>query len=83
MKYEMFSRVALAVDIPEDDLKKGDIATVIEYFEPIPDREAGYILEIFNVLGDTIAVTTVFETQLMPLTEDEVPAIRHRFAEAA
>ena len=37
-QYPLFSQVALAEDLPEHHLKRGDIATVVEYY-PMPDEE--------------------------------------------
>jgi hypothetical protein len=75
MKYKLFKEIALNKDIPEKKLKKGDIATIVEY-HPVTDGEDGYSLEIFNVLGDTIAVITVPESAIEPLTENEVLSAR-------
>jgi len=41
-------------------LKKGDVATIVEH-HPSDTSEDGYSLEVFNVLGNTIAVLTVSE----------------------
>jgi hypothetical protein len=77
MKYELFTEVVLAQDIPEKGLKKGDVATIVEHHE-LPGRQDGYSLEIFNAVGDTIAVVTVPESLIEPLTEDEVFSVRSR-----
>ena len=56
-QYPLFSQVALAEDLPEHHLKRGEIATVVEYY-PMPDGEAdGYSLEGFGVLNVTVEVT--------------------------
>lgn len=84
MKYELFKQVALAVDIPEHNLKSGDIATVVDYFPASEtNKENGYALEFFNAIGDTILVTALAESALASLTEDEILSVRHRLAEAA
>ena len=75
MKYKLFEEIVLNKDIPGKELKKGDLATIVEY-HPVPDGEDGYSLEIFNVLGDTIAVITVPESAIEPLTEDEIFSVR-------
>jgi hypothetical protein len=75
MRYELFEEVVLLKDIPENRLKKGDVATIVEH-HPITDDEDGYSLEIFNVLGDTIAVITVPESAIAPLTENEIFNVR-------
>ena len=43
---------------------------------PVADGEDGYTLEVFNVLGDTIAVLTVSESVIEPLTEKEIFSVR-------
>ncbi len=75
MTYEPFTEVVLRKDIPEKGLKKGDVATVIER-HPASAGEGGYSLEIFNALGDTMAVVTVPESAIEPLTKDEVFTVR-------
>ncbi|UCH96154.1 MAG: DUF4926 domain-containing protein [Candidatus Aminicenantes bacterium] len=75
MKYKLFEEVVLNKDIPGKNLKKGDVATIVEY-HPVTDSEDGYSLEIFNVLGDTIAVLTVPESAIAPLTKNEVFNVR-------
>lgn len=75
MKYKLFQQVALARDIPEKKLQEGDVATVVEH-HPVQNGEDGYSLEIFNALGDTIAVLTVPESTLQPLTQNEVFSVR-------
>ena len=75
MKYELFEEVVLKTDIPERRLKKGDVATIVEW-HPGADGEDGYSLEVFNVLGDTIAVITVPVSSIEPLAEDEVFSVR-------
>jgi len=75
MKYNLFEEVVLARDIPEKGLKKGDVATVVEH-HPMPGGEDGYSLEVFNAVGDTIAVITVPESLIESLKEDEVFSVR-------
>ena len=75
MKYELFEEVVLLKDIPEKRLKKGDVATIVEH-HPVTDDEDGYSLEIFNALGDTIAVITVPESAIALLTENEIFSVR-------
>jgi hypothetical protein len=48
---------------------------VVEH-HPVPGGEDGYSLEVFNALGDTIAVITVPESSIESLTEDEVFSVR-------
>ncbi len=75
MKFPLFKQVALARDIPEEGLKKGDIAAVVEH-HPISSGEDGYSLEVFNALGETIVVTVVPESAIEELRSDQVLSAR-------
>ena len=83
MKYPLFSRIALTEDLPKEKLRRGDVATVVEYYEGSPGQEPGYELEVFNAVGGTIAVATVRESQIEELRSDEVLSVRPREAAAA
>ena len=69
--YQLFQEVVLGIDLPEKGLKKGDIATIVEH-HLVNGGEDGYSLEVFNALGDTIAVVTVAESSIMALSANEV-----------
>ena len=75
MTFKLYEEVVLTKDIPEKGLKKGDVATIVEH-HPISNGEDGYSLELFNALGDTIAVITVAESVIEPLTENEIFSVR-------
>jgi hypothetical protein len=75
MKYELFGEVVLRKDVPERGLRRDDVATIVEC-HPVSGGEGGYSLEVFNVLGDTVAVITVPESSIEPLTENEVFSVR-------
>jgi Domain of unknown function (DUF4926) len=75
MKLKLFERVALKVDIPDQGLRKGDVATIVEYL-PAKDGEDGYALEVFNAIGETLAVITVPESAVERLTADTIPSVR-------
>ena len=75
MKYELFQQVALGQDVPTKGLRCGDVATIVEH-HPVSKGEDGYSLEIFNALGETIAVITLPESALEPLAENEIFTVR-------
>jgi hypothetical protein len=77
MKFELFTRVALATDMPEYRLKRGDIATIVDYLVAEDNGEPGYALEVFNALGETIDVIDAAESDLEPLRSDEILNARH------
>lgn len=82
MRYDMFTKVALRTDIPEYKLRTGDVATVVEHHSGHAGQEPGYTLEVFNAVGDTIAVVTVRESQIQALGQNEILHVR-RMEEAA
>ncbi|KHE91067.1 MAG: hypothetical protein SCABRO_03225 [Candidatus Scalindua brodae] len=43
---------------------------------PVSNGEDGYSLEVFDVLGNTIAVITLPESSIEPLTENEIFNVR-------
>lgn len=76
MKFEMFSRVALKRDFAEQELRKGDVATIVERHAAPNDGETGYSLEVFNALGETITVLVVAESEIEPLWRNEILHVR-------
>ena len=78
---ELYEQASFKVDVPEFKLKAGDVGTVVEILPHPTGGPRGIMLEVFNALGETIAVVTVPETQVEPLSEDEVWSVR-RLAQA-
>ena len=74
-KFELFSRVALCRDVPQYRLRQGDVATIVDY-HPVVEGESGYSLEVFNGLGETIAVLSVPESHIEPLGPNTVLNVR-------
>jgi hypothetical protein len=56
---ELYQRVLLNRDFPEYNLKKGDIATLVDTVPHPTGGEEGYILEIFNDIGESINTVVV------------------------
>ncbi len=77
-KIKLYQRVALTRDIPEHYLYKGDVAVVVEHLPgtAASSGEDGYALEVFNAIGETIAVVMVPASSVKPLTENEVLQVR-------
>jgi hypothetical protein len=68
MSAQLYTRVALARDLDEHGLKCGDVATLVNTV-PHPDGgEGGYVLEVFNVLGQSM-VTVVVRASEVSLSE--------------
>lgn len=75
MAFELYTDAALARDIPEHRLRRGDVVKIID-LHASSNGENGYSIEVFNALGDTIAVTAVPESALESLHDDEVFSVR-------
>ena len=73
----MFKSAILTADIPEDDLRAGDVGTVVEHHQ-VEGKGDGYSLEFFDMTGRTIAVVIVPEGNLRRPVEGEVPTVRFR-----
>jgi hypothetical protein len=76
MRLKLYQEVAMTRDIPDENLKTGDVAVLIEYVLPPRGGKEGAILEVFNAVGGTIAVATVPVSAIAPLRADQVPAVR-------
>ncbi len=82
MAYKLFTRAALGHDFPEYRLRRGDVAIVVGQHEGGEGQEPGYSLEVFNAVGETVAVLVVAESEAEPLSENGIFHIR-QFGEAA
>jgi len=82
MKYDLFIRVALTQDLLQRNLRRGDVATVVERHPGRPGQEPGYTLEVFNAVGETVDVVTVRESQVERLTAGELLSVRPLAARA-
>lgn len=76
MNLELYDYVALSRDLPEYNLQRGDVATLIDRIPHPSGGEDGYILEIFNALGESIAVVAVSMSAVEPLRSDEILTVR-------
>ena len=64
--YSLFSQVALAEDLPEHHLKRGDVATIVEHYPMPGEVEDGYSLEGFDLPQITVEVAA---SQIVPIGE--------------
>lgn len=82
MALELYKRAAIATDLPDLGLRKGDVVMLVD--ELIArDGSTGYAVEVFNVIGDTIDVHFIAASAVEPLLEDEVLCVRPREKAAA
>ncbi|MBZ0315720.1 MAG: DUF4926 domain-containing protein [Anaerolineae bacterium] len=76
MTLELYQRVMVNRDLPTENLRQGDVAWLLD---TVPDKsggEDGCVLEIFNMLGESIRVAIVPASAIEPLRADLVPSVR-------
>jgi hypothetical protein len=73
---DLYQRVAVNRDFPEANLKTGDVAWLTDYVPHPQGGEDGCVLEIYNALGESIAVAVVPASAVAPLRADQVPSVR-------
>lgn len=76
MKLELFKEVSLTRDFPEQHLKAGDLATLVDFVPHPSGGEDGCVLEIFNAVGKSIAVVTAPISAIEALSSDEILSVR-------
>ena len=70
-----YQDVVLLHDMPEEGLYAGDVGTVVERHD-VPDRETGYSVEFFDMMGNTVAVVTLPASAWRLPTHADRPAVR-------
>jgi hypothetical protein len=75
MKPELYTDAVLTRDVPAHGLRAGDVVKVVDS-HPALASEGAYSIEVFNTLGDTVAVTSVGASDLEPLLANEVFSVR-------
>ncbi len=75
-KPRLYEEVALTHDLPEENLKEGDVAVVVDYLPHPTGGKEGAILEVFNAVGESMAVVVVPISAIESLRADQVPMVR-------
>lgn len=76
MPLELYQEVALTRDVPEHELKAGDIATLVDFVFHPASGEDGCVLEVFNAVGESVAVVAVPISDVAALQADEILTVR-------
>ncbi len=76
MKFELYTQAVLTIDLPDYGLKIGDLVTLVEFLEGNETLESAYVVEVFDAIGQTLAVLTVAEKNLTHLQAGEVLSVR-------
>jgi uncharacterized protein DUF4926 len=64
--------IVLTEDLPAENLKAGDIGTVVH----VHQGGAGYEVEFMTLAGETLTVTTLLPAQLRPITRRDIAHVR-------
>jgi Domain of unknown function (DUF4926) len=73
--FSPYTDVALARDLPEYRLRRGDLVRLVEH-HVAPDGDEGYSAEVLGANGQTLAVIAVSAKSLEALRDDEVLSVR-------
>ncbi|MEM9120232.1 MAG: DUF4926 domain-containing protein [Cyanobacteria bacterium P01_F01_bin.56] len=76
MSLELYQEVALTRDLPEHQLRVGDVATLIDFVPHPEGGETGGLLEVFNAIGESITVIVVPQSAVEALRSDEILTVR-------
>ena len=69
MTLNLYQEVTLTRNLPDHQLKAGDVATLIDFVPHPSGREDGCFLEVFNAVGESIAVVAVPISAITALRE--------------
>jgi hypothetical protein len=72
MTLELYQEVALTRDLPEYQLRAGDIATLVDFVSHPSGGEEGCLLEVFNAVGESLTVIAVPISTVEVLGPDEI-----------
>ncbi|MEQ9481395.1 DUF4926 domain-containing protein [Coleofasciculus sp. F4-SAH-05] len=73
---ELYQRVVLSRHLPEHHMQKGDVLTLIDYVPHSSGGEDGYILELFNAVGESINVIAVQISAVQTLKNNKILTVR-------
>jgi hypothetical protein len=76
MTIELYQEVALTRDLPEYELRSGDVAMLVDFVPHPSNGEEGCVLEVFNAIGESIVVIAVPISAVEVLRPDEILSVR-------
>jgi hypothetical protein len=76
MTMELYQEVALTRDLPEYELRSGDVAMLVDFVPHPTNGEEGCVLEVFNAIGESIVVIAVPISAVEILRQDEILSVR-------
>jgi len=76
MTPELYTEIVLNRDEPQEGLLRGDVATFIDTVPHPEGGEEGAVLEIFNIMGESVRVAIVPMSSISLLRPDLMPTTR-------
>jgi hypothetical protein len=76
MTMDLYQEVSLTCDLPEHGLRAGDVATLVDFVPHPSNGEDGCVLEVFNAIGESLAVLAVPICAVEVLHPDEILTVR-------
>lgn len=76
MILKLYQEVALTRDLPEYQLRAGDIAILVDFVSHPSGGEEGCLLEVFNAVGESLTVIAVPISTVEVLRPDEILTVR-------
>jgi hypothetical protein len=76
MAFELYRKVILTRDIPEEGLRAGDVGTLVDRHVVPGVAEEGYSIEVFDMTGNTVAVVAVPGSAVRVPTAADRPTVR-------
>ncbi|MEW6754776.1 MAG: DUF4926 domain-containing protein [Candidatus Latescibacterota bacterium] len=80
MRLSLYQEVALNRDFPEHNLRRGDLAVLVDCVDHPEGGEEGAVLEAFSARGETLCVIAVPASSVEGLRAEDVLSVR-RLAE--
>jgi hypothetical protein len=71
MTYQLLDTIVLDRDLPEHELRKGDLGAIVEVYEP-----DGFEVEFVTASGKTAALLTLNARDVRPVADDDLVAVR-------
>jgi hypothetical protein len=76
MTMELYQEVSLTLNLPEHELKSGDVAVLVDFVPHPSNGEEGCVFEVFNAIGESIAAIAVPISAVEVLRPDEILSVR-------
>lgn len=70
---EEFDKIVLTTDLPNHNLKQGDVGTVISVYQ---NGRTDYDVEFMTLEGETVAVISLAAGQVRPIGRQEIAHAR-------